>query len=581
MRSIEKVSTMGTSVILSAVSPSQLRFHCNTLGSELESESGHAVYSRLKAGDGHSPIPWGSARAGFVSETLEDAIESLRLVTDFLTTAPTARCWEHPRGIFYRQTGLDPKGKIVALFSGQGGQYTEMGRSLRNLFPFMKQGYDHMDNLLEEIGLTPLSDILFQNHPLSKEKARLSENTLKRTEYTQPAIGVYNPSLYRILERLGLEAEMVAGLSCGELPALWTAGVLSDEHYFNLVRSRGHAMSQSNGESMGEEAMMAVTGDVDEITARVETVEDVFVEAWNSRNQVVLAGLKKPLQKLQYIFQDRGWAAYTLSVTGAFHSPFMETGRQIFAEHVHATPFTPPKIPVYSNVTAAPYPEDPHAVKEMLIEQVVRPVRFKEQIENMYKAGGSWFIEFGPKNIVTSLVGAILGDKPHGAVALNSGNRRRSNVHKCTQNCTLLFAGHAPIHCDSVNIGLDGVRLKGLPETLGDGLKKVSILFHIDAHQEPLDGQMVWRQGRFAGVKLFRREKQRTLLKRLGYDEENNPKSVFTKDNCRQLQEAVVNLIVTGLPLKPLERLMDGTIESPVFSLPGKTISSKKSAHCR
>ncbi len=579
MRSIEKESTMGTSVILSAASPSQLRFHCDTLRSELESD--HAVYSRLKTRDGHSPIPLQSARAGFVSESLEDAVESLRLITDFLTTGPSVRRWEHPRGIFYRQTGLDPKGKTVALFSGQGGQYTDMGSALRNLFPFIKQGYGHMDNLLEEIGLTPISNILFPDRPLSKEEMLLSENTLTRTEYTQPAIGVFNPSLYRILERLGLEAAMAAGLSCGELPALWAAGALSDEHYFDLVRCRGHAMSQSNGTSMEEEAMMAVTGDVEEITAKVETVGDVFVEAWNSRDQVVLAGLKKPLQKLQYIFQDRGWAAYILSVTGAFHSPFMENGRQIFAEHVRATPFSPPNIPVYSNVTAAPYPEDPHAVKEMLIEQVVRPVRFKEQIENMYKAGSSCFIEFGPKNIITSLVGSILGDKPHGAVALNSGNRRRSNVHGCIQSCTLLFAGHAPIHCDSVNICQGGVGLKGLPETLGDGLKEVAILFHLNGHQEPLEGQMVWRQGRFAGVKLFRREKQRRLLKRLGYDEESNPKPVFAKDSCRQLQDAVVNLIVTGLPLKPLESLLDGKIESPGFSLPEKTISSKVSVHCR
>jgi len=70
-------------------------------------------------------------------------------------------------------------------------------------------------------------------------------------------------------------------------------------------------------------------------------------------------------------------------------------------------------------------------------------------------------------------------------------------------------------------------------------------------------------------------------LKQLGYDEENNPKPVFAKDNCRQFQEAVVNLIVTGLPLKPLERLLDGTIESPVFSLPGKTVAPRVMAHYR
>ncbi|MBI9087915.1 MAG: acyltransferase domain-containing protein [Desulfobacterium sp.] len=581
MRSIAKESYMGTSVLLSAVSPSHLLFRCHTLKSELTSETGQAVYSRLKTGKADPPIPWGSARAGFVAETREDAIESLQRIADFLTLDPTTKSWTHPRGIFYRQTGLDPTGKTVALFSGQGGQYTEMGSSLQTLFPFIKQGYYHMDSLLEEIGLTPISTILFPNHRLSKEEVILSENTLKRTEYTQPAIGVFNPALYRILERLGLETQMTAGMSCGELPALWGAGALSDEHFFDLVRCRGRAMSQANGVSEEAEAMMAVTGDVDAITAKVETVENVFVEAWNSKNQVVLAGLKKRLQELQYIFQDRGWAAYMLSVSGAFHSPFMENARRIFAEHVHDTPFTPPKIPVYSNVTAAPYPEDPHAVKEMLIEQIVRPIRFKEQIENIYTAGGSRFIEFGPKNIVTSLVDAILGDKGHGAVALNSGNRRRSNVHECIQSCTLRLAGHAPIPCHSVNISLEGVRLTGLPRTLKEGLKKVSILFHLTGHQEPIEGRMVWRQGRFAGVQLSRGEKVRTLLKRLGYDETNNPKPVFAKACCRQLQEAVVNLIVTGLSLNPLERLLDGTIESPGFSLPGETVCSRVPANYR
>ncbi|MCP4116309.1 MAG: acyltransferase domain-containing protein [Desulfobacteraceae bacterium] len=578
MRSIKQESTMGTSVILSAVSHSQLLFRCDYLRSELESESGHAVYSRLKTGNEHSPIHPNFARAGFVSETLEDAIESLRLMGDFLTRNPTARIWAHPMGIFYRQTGLEPAGKTVALFAGQGGQYAGMGRSLRNLFPILQQGYDHMDTLLEEIGFAPISKILFPAPPLNKKEKILFDNTLKKTEYTQPAIGVFNTSLYRLLERLGFEADITAGLSCGELPALWAAGALSDEHYFDLVRSRGRAMSRFNRQSVEEEGMLAVTGDVDKITERVETVENVFVEAWSSINQVVLSGLKKPLQNLQYIFQDRGWSAYMLSVSGAFHSPFMENARRIFADHVRATPFNPPRIPVYSNVTGSPYPEYPQAVKEMLIDHIVRPVRFKEQIENIYRAGGTRFIEFGPKNAVAALVGAILGDKPHGAIALNSGNRRRSNVHECIQSCTLLFAGHPPIHCNSVNICQGGVGLKNLPRTLGNELQKVSILFHLNGHREPVEGQMIWRQGRFAGVQLFKKEHELSLLKRLGYDEGKNPKPVFVKDSFRELQEAVVDLIVSGLALKPLERLLDGTVASPAFSLPGTPVSSEITA---
>src|SRR5439155_9242565 len=103
-------------------------------------------------------------------------------------------------------------------------------------------------------------------------------------------------------------------------------------------------------------------------------------------------------------------------VACAFHSPVVATAAGAFAHLLEGHEVTTPSYPVWSNMTAAPYPDQPAEMRRLLAGQVANPVRFVEQVEAMYAAGARVFVEAGPGRVLTGLVGRILGDRPHLAV---------------------------------------------------------------------------------------------------------------------------------------------------------------------
>ena len=116
-----------------------------------------------------------------------------------------------------------------------------------------------------------------------------------------------------------------------------------------------------------------------------------------------------------------------LPVSAAFHTPLVGHASAPFAEAVQTATFQKARIPVYSNTTGQPYPDDVAAAQEILSNHILHPVIFKTQIEHIYEAGGRVFVEIGPRRIVTNLVSEILKGKPHVAVALNSSRRKSSD----------------------------------------------------------------------------------------------------------------------------------------------------------
>src|SRR5207302_3724207 len=118
--------------------------------------------------------------------------------------------------------------------------------------------------------------------------------------------------------------------------------------------------------------------------------------------------------------EDQGIAARPIPVACAFHSPMIATAEGAFAHLLEGHELTTPSYPVWSNMTAAPYPDQPAEMRRLLAGQVANPVRFVEQVEAMYAAGGRVFVEAGPGRVLTGLVGRILGDRPHTAVACDA-----------------------------------------------------------------------------------------------------------------------------------------------------------------
>ncbi|MEH1868252.1 MAG: beta-ketoacyl synthase N-terminal-like domain-containing protein [Nostoc sp.] len=386
-----------------------------------------AYYAQLVNECKSQQIPLSAPRFGFVAENLEEACKFLQTSIDWLKLKGSAASWEHPQGIYYRSSGMELGGKVVSLFSGQGSQYLEMGRELVMNFPLMRRLHGYMDSLLLKDNLQPLSEIVFPHPVFEEAEKNVQIAALQRTEYAQPAIGVLSAGMYSILQQAGFKSDFVAGHSFGELTALWAAGVLSTEDYLFLVKARGQAMAAPEDPDHDAGSMLAVKEDISKVEAVIRHFPQVAIANQNSPTQFVLAGPTAEIAKVREILHEKGYTAVLLPVSAAFHTPLIAFAQKSFAIATKSVKFQSPKIPVYSNVTSKQYPKEAQGIQKILETHLSNSVLFKQEIENIYAAGGTCFVEFGPRRILSNLVKEILGDRPHITVSLNPSTQKNSD----------------------------------------------------------------------------------------------------------------------------------------------------------
>ncbi len=421
-----RLHTVPSPILLASATREELLSRCLTVQSQLQSDAKQQHYIELINSCQALQIPLTAARVGFVAASLAETLELLQITIETLKNQAQAESWEHPQGIYYRKTGIDSNGRVVALFSGQGSQYLEMGKELAINFPQMRQAYAQMDSLLLADQLLPISSRVFPAPVFDKAQKDTQVAALQNTENAQPAIGAFSVGLYKIFQQAGFKADFAAGHSFGELTALWCAEVLCDEDYFALVKARGQAMASSRNGNVDTGAMLAVIGNISKLQALIADFPQITIANWNSHNQVVLAGNKSEITKIQQILDKNGYAVVLLPVSAAFHTPLVDYAHKPFAQAIRTIRFSRPKIPVFCNITGDVYPQDPEKIRHTLTDHILNPVLFKQEIENIYASGGYVFVEFGPKNTLTNLVKNILGDQPHLAIALNPQKRQGS-----------------------------------------------------------------------------------------------------------------------------------------------------------
>ncbi|MDJ0734306.1 MAG: beta-ketoacyl synthase N-terminal-like domain-containing protein [Nostocaceae cyanobacterium] len=414
-------------VLLFADTPTQLLEKCQETLSNLQSQEGEQHYLNLLEACKSGEIPQNAARVGFVSDSRTQACKFLQMTVDLLKNKASAPAWEHPQGIYYRAAGMELSGKVVALFSGQGSQYLEMGREIVMNFPEMRRMYGCMDSLLLKDNLKSVSEVVFPPAVFDEAEKKEQIDALQRTQYAQPAIGMLSAGMYNILKQAGFNADFVAGHSFGEVTALWAAGVLSEEDYCFLVKSRGKAMAAPKDPHYDTGAMLAVKSELSKIESILHNFPQVAIANLNSPRQVVLAGPTPEIKKVQRVLEEQGCAAVLLPVASAFHTPLIAFAQKSFAIAIKSVQFQSPKVPVYTNVTGKEYPRETTAIQKLLETHLSNSVLFKQEIENIYGAGGYCFVEFGPRKVLTNLVKDILGDRPHLAVALNPTPQKDSD----------------------------------------------------------------------------------------------------------------------------------------------------------
>ena len=289
--------------------------------------------------------------------------------------------------------------KLIILCPGQGAQHVGMGKAWAEKFPVAQATFETADRVLG----FELSKVCFEG----------PETEVTRTDVAQAAIYVTSVACLRALTESGqLEGQTVAaaGLSLGEYTALHIAGAFSFEDGLNLVRQRGTFMQEAATASPS--SMVALIGadesQAAELCEKATSGGGVLVPAnFNCPGQVVISGSKDACTRSLDVAADMGLRATELTVAGAFHSPLMQPAADRMAEALDKADWSQPNLTVMSNVTGQPHGKDIAAIKQLLVAQIVSPVRWSDNVQWLIDNVEGQFIEPAPGKVNAGLMRRI------------------------------------------------------------------------------------------------------------------------------------------------------------------------------
>ena len=287
------------------------------------------------------------------------------------------------------------------IFPGQGSQIVGMGKEFFEKHEIVKKLFKEADETLE--------------FSLSKLILEGPKDELDLTANTQPAIFLISYSIFQVVKEdfnINLnKAKYFAGHSLGEYSALSCAGYLNFGETIKILRVRGDAMQ--NSIPNGEGGMLAILG------SKIEDVEKILndnknnfvaqVANDNSDGQIVLSGKTKDLQILSEFLKDNKIKNIKLPVSAPFHCNLMSKATAVMTDELQKINFKQSKNILISNVTAKEI-SNTGDLKNLLIKQIEKRVRWRESILNMINKGVNQFIEIGPGKVLSGLVKRINKD---------------------------------------------------------------------------------------------------------------------------------------------------------------------------
>ncbi len=483
-------------------------------------------------------IPDEHARLGFVAVDADGEAHLRELAVEQLTKNPAATHWNHPEGLFFRSAAM-PDIKVGALFSGQGSQYVDMGAGAVMNTPSVAEMFDVANEAFA--GQSPrLGSVVFPP-PVFDDAARADqEATLRRTQFAQPAIGALSAGQFAFFAELGFRADGYLGHSFGELTALWASGAVDTQDYFVLAHARGEAMAPVAGADSG--TMLAVAATREQVEQVVADIDDVRVCNHNAPDQLVVGGGAAAVAQVETRCSALGYTTRALPVSAAFHTPYVAHAVEAFRPVVESLHIGQPDAPVFANSPQGRYGSDVAENRATLVDQMMQPVEFVSALESMREIGCTVFVEFGPKQVLTSLVRRTLGDDVV-AIATDSGPLgdsdvplKRAAVQLAVLGCRLVginryrFEAPVPAKGSGMTVALSApeyvpeTRRKAYADALSDGYRvsvapsppestvstpprvlemivpqyvpnqsgdlDAALAAHLDTHKQYLDGQL-------------------------------------------------------------------------------------------
>ena len=284
------------------------------------------------------------------------------------------------------------------IFPGQGSQIVGMTSEFHSKYDLIKKLYKEADEIL--------------NFPLSKLILEGPKDQLDLTENTQPAIFLAGYSIFRLINehhKIDLKkSKFYAGHSLGEYTALACAGALSFSDTLKILKIRGKAMQEAVPRGQG--GMLAILGSdigsIDKILKDYEKNFECFIANDNSDHQLVVSGSSENVQKFSDYLNVKKIKNIKLPVSAPFHCELMTNATEIMKKELENVDFNKSNNTLISNVTADEI-LNVKDLKNLLISQIEKKVRWRESIINMVNYGVSQFIEIGPGKVLSGLIKRI------------------------------------------------------------------------------------------------------------------------------------------------------------------------------
>ena len=375
---------------LSAKSPEALKDAAGRLAAHLESDP------ELDLTDvAHSLLTTRSAferRAVAIGESREQLLASLDAL---VRGEPSESALE----------GRARDGKLAYLLTGQGAQRLGMGGELYGSDPDFRAAFDQVCGALDPHLDTPLHKLLFTEG--EKAKARLDDTT-----HAQPALFALEVSLAKALSKRGLEPDLLAGHSVGEIAAAHIAGVLDLPDAAKLIAARGRLM----GELPRGGAMAAIEASEEEIQSSIEGREDeLSIAGLNSPTSTVISGAKGAVEQVRSHWEAEGGRTKRLEVSHAFHSPLIEPMLEEFEQVCEGLDFNEPRTPIVSNLTGEPLAPEQAADPAYWVSHARGAVRFADVARTLHEQGVTTFLELGPDPVLSAMAAETIGPEAEAA----------------------------------------------------------------------------------------------------------------------------------------------------------------------